>query len=155
MTVEGGRGAIKERTAQIKKRTAQRLAKKVSMMGVADNRAGSGWQSREGRKNQPLMGAVQASSGWQWQEWEDSGWEWWQKGAAAGGGIAVAKDEWSWHQWWQRHLGSGQQRCVWLRVAASRRIDLSFGSGCSYCSDGNITWRWKYKWLSKIMLLFL
>ncbi len=41
-TVDGGRGAIKKRMAQIKKRTAWRPAKKVSIMGVADNRAGSG-----------------------------------------------------------------------------------------------------------------
>jgi hypothetical protein len=40
-TVDGGRGAIKKRTAQIKKTTAWRQAKKVSMMGVADNGAGS------------------------------------------------------------------------------------------------------------------
>jgi hypothetical protein len=40
--VEGGRGAIKKRTLQIKKRTAQRPATKVSMMGAADNGVGSG-----------------------------------------------------------------------------------------------------------------
>ncbi len=40
-TVDGGRGAIKKRTTQIKKRMAQRPAKKVSMMGAADNGAGS------------------------------------------------------------------------------------------------------------------
>jgi hypothetical protein len=40
-TVDGGSGAIKKRTAQIKKRMAWRLAKKVSMMGAADNRASS------------------------------------------------------------------------------------------------------------------
>jgi hypothetical protein len=38
-TVDGGRGAIKKRTAQIKKRMAQWQAKKVSMMGAADNGA--------------------------------------------------------------------------------------------------------------------
>ena len=41
-TVDGGRGAIKKRPAQIKKRTAWWWAKKVSMMGAVDNRAGSG-----------------------------------------------------------------------------------------------------------------
>jgi hypothetical protein len=40
-TVDGGRGAIKKRTAQINKRTAWRWVKKVSMMGAADNGAGS------------------------------------------------------------------------------------------------------------------
>ncbi len=64
-TIEGGRGEIEKRTAQIEKRMARRLATKVSMMGAADNRVGSGQQSREGRNNQPSMGAVKASSGWQ------------------------------------------------------------------------------------------
>jgi hypothetical protein len=41
-TVDGGRGAIKKRMAQIKKRMARWPVKKVSMMGVADNGAGSG-----------------------------------------------------------------------------------------------------------------
>ena len=41
-TVDGGRRAIKNRMAQIKKRTARRPAKKVSMMGAVDNGAGSG-----------------------------------------------------------------------------------------------------------------
>ena len=41
-TVNGGRGAIKKRTAQIKKRMARPLVKKVSMMGAADNGVGSG-----------------------------------------------------------------------------------------------------------------
>ncbi len=75
ITIEGGRGAIKKRmvqiekrTAQIKKRTARWPVTKVSMMGGADNGAGSGQQSREGCNNQPLMGAVKASSGWQQQE---------------------------------------------------------------------------------------
>jgi hypothetical protein len=40
-TIDGGRGAIKKRTAQIKKRTAWWPAKKVSMMEAADNGAGS------------------------------------------------------------------------------------------------------------------
>ncbi len=40
-TVNGGMGAIKKRTAQIKKRMAWRLVKKVSMMGEEDNGAGS------------------------------------------------------------------------------------------------------------------
>ncbi len=40
-TVDRGRGAIKKRTAQIKKRMARQPAKKVSMMGVADNGVGS------------------------------------------------------------------------------------------------------------------
>ncbi len=40
-TIEGGRGAIKERMEQIKKRMALWPAMKVSMMGVADNGAGS------------------------------------------------------------------------------------------------------------------
>jgi hypothetical protein len=66
-SVDRGRGTIKKRTAQIKKRTVWRPAKKVSMMGAADNRAGSRWQSRE-CNNQLLMGVVKASSGWQWQE---------------------------------------------------------------------------------------
>jgi hypothetical protein len=64
-TVEGGRGAIKKRTAQIEKRMVQRPAMKVSMMGEADNGVGSGRWSREGRNNQPSMGAVKASSCWQ------------------------------------------------------------------------------------------
>ena len=64
-TVDGGRGAIKKRTAQIKKRMAWRSAKKVSMMGAADNGVGSGQQSREGHNNQPSMEAVKASSGCQ------------------------------------------------------------------------------------------
>jgi hypothetical protein len=62
-TVEGGRGAIKKRTVQIEKRRVQRPATKVSMMGAADNGAGSGQQSREGHNNQPSIGAVKASSG--------------------------------------------------------------------------------------------
>ncbi len=41
-TVDGGRGAIKKRTAQIIKRTVWRLAKRMSMMGAVDNRVGSG-----------------------------------------------------------------------------------------------------------------
>jgi hypothetical protein len=41
-TVNGGRGAIKKRMVQIKKRMAWQPAKKVSMMGAADNGAGSG-----------------------------------------------------------------------------------------------------------------
>ena len=41
-TVYGGMGAIKKRTAQIKKRMAQWPAKKVSMMGAEDNGAGRG-----------------------------------------------------------------------------------------------------------------
>ncbi len=41
-TVDGGRGAIKKRMAQIKKRTGRQPAKKVSMMGAADNGVGSG-----------------------------------------------------------------------------------------------------------------
>ncbi len=40
-TVNGGKGAIKKMTAQIKKRTVWQPAKKVSMMGVVDNGAGS------------------------------------------------------------------------------------------------------------------
>jgi hypothetical protein len=40
--VDGGRGAIKKSMAQIKKRMARQPAKKVSMMGAADNRVGSG-----------------------------------------------------------------------------------------------------------------
>ncbi len=40
--VEGERGAIEKKTAQIKKRMAGRPATKVSIMGVAYNRAGSG-----------------------------------------------------------------------------------------------------------------
>jgi hypothetical protein len=39
---DGGKGAIKKRMAQIKKRTARRPAKKVSMIGAADNVADSG-----------------------------------------------------------------------------------------------------------------
>jgi hypothetical protein len=39
-TFEGGRGAIKKRTAKIKKRMARRPATKVSMMGAVDNRVG-------------------------------------------------------------------------------------------------------------------
>jgi hypothetical protein len=38
-TVEGGRGATKKNTVQIKKRAAWQPMTKVSMMGVADNRA--------------------------------------------------------------------------------------------------------------------
>jgi hypothetical protein len=60
ITIEGGRGAIKERTAQIKKRITQWLTTKVSMMGAADNKAGSRQWSREGCNNQPSMGAVKA-----------------------------------------------------------------------------------------------
>jgi hypothetical protein len=41
-TIERRKGAIKKRMAQIKKRTVQRPAKKVSMMGAADNGVGSG-----------------------------------------------------------------------------------------------------------------
>jgi hypothetical protein len=67
-TVEGGRGAIKTRTAQIKKRMTWQLATKVSIMGAVDNAAGSRQRSREGCNNQPSMGAVKASSGWQGQE---------------------------------------------------------------------------------------
>jgi hypothetical protein len=40
-TVKGGRGSIKKRMAQIKKRMAWRPGTKVSMMGVADNGASS------------------------------------------------------------------------------------------------------------------
>jgi hypothetical protein len=40
-TVDEGWGAIKKRTAQIKKRMARQPAKKVSMMGAADNGPGS------------------------------------------------------------------------------------------------------------------
>jgi hypothetical protein len=40
--VDRGSVAIKKRTAQIKKRTVRQPAKKVSMMGAADNGAGSG-----------------------------------------------------------------------------------------------------------------
>jgi hypothetical protein len=64
-TIEGGRGAIEKRTAQIKKRMAQRPGTKASMMGGADNKAGSGQRSREGHNNQPSMEAVKASSGCQ------------------------------------------------------------------------------------------
>jgi hypothetical protein len=64
-TVEGGRGAIKKRTVQIKKRMVRWPVPKVLMKGVADNGVGSGQRSREGPNNQPLMGAVKASSGWQ------------------------------------------------------------------------------------------
>ena len=66
-TVEGGRGAIKKRIAQIKKRTAWRQATKVSMMEAADNIVGSGQWSREGCNNQPLtlIRVVKASGGWQ------------------------------------------------------------------------------------------
>ncbi len=39
-TVEGGRKAIEKRMVQIKKRTMRRPATKLSMMGVANNRAG-------------------------------------------------------------------------------------------------------------------
>jgi hypothetical protein len=59
-TYEGGRGAIEERTSQIKKRTARQPVTKVSMMGAADNGAGSKRRSREGHNNQPSMGAVKA-----------------------------------------------------------------------------------------------
>jgi len=52
-TIEEGRGAIKMMTAQIKKRTAQRPATKVSMIGAADNGAGSRRWIRGGRNNQP------------------------------------------------------------------------------------------------------
>ncbi len=41
-TVDEGRGAIKKRMAQIKKRMAWELAKKVSMMGARDNEVGRG-----------------------------------------------------------------------------------------------------------------
>jgi hypothetical protein len=41
-TVEGGRGSIKKRMALTKKRMAWQLATKVSIMGVADNKVGSG-----------------------------------------------------------------------------------------------------------------
>jgi hypothetical protein len=64
-TIEGGKGTIEKKTVQIKKRMAQRLVTKVSMMGVADNRVGSGQWSRVGRINQQSTGAVNASSGWQ------------------------------------------------------------------------------------------
>jgi hypothetical protein len=67
-TIEGGRWAIKQRTAQIKKRMVRRPATKVTMMGAADNRVSRGQRSREGHNNQPLMGAVKASIGWQQQE---------------------------------------------------------------------------------------
>jgi hypothetical protein len=40
--VEGGRGAIEKRMAQIEERVAWRPATKVSMMGAADNGVGSG-----------------------------------------------------------------------------------------------------------------
>jgi hypothetical protein len=56
-TVEGGRGAIKNRMAQIKKRMAQQLAMKVWMMVAVDDRVGIGQKSREGCNNQPSMGA--------------------------------------------------------------------------------------------------
>ncbi len=41
-TVERGRGAIEKRMAQIKMRTARWPVTKLSMMGMADNRVGSG-----------------------------------------------------------------------------------------------------------------
>jgi hypothetical protein len=44
--IEGGRGEIKKRMAQIKKRTVRQPATKVSMMGVADNKAGRTEQQR-------------------------------------------------------------------------------------------------------------
>ncbi len=40
--VDGVRGAIKKTMAQIKKMMAQQPAKKMSIMGAADTRAGSG-----------------------------------------------------------------------------------------------------------------
>jgi hypothetical protein len=82
---------------------------KIAIDGMADNEVGSLWQSREEHNNKPLMRVVKTSSGWQWRKWEDRGWQWWQKGVVAIGGIAMAKEEWSWHRRWQRHLGSGQQ----------------------------------------------
>jgi hypothetical protein len=39
VTIEGGRGAIKERMVQFEKRTMHWLAMKMSMMGVANNGA--------------------------------------------------------------------------------------------------------------------
>jgi hypothetical protein len=64
-TIEGERGAMDEKMVQIEKRMAQQPATKVSTMGASDNGAGRRQLSREGRNNQPSMGAVKASSGWQ------------------------------------------------------------------------------------------
>jgi hypothetical protein len=64
-TIEEGRGAIKKRTAQIKKRTARRLETKVSMMGVEDNGASCGQRRREqGRTQQPTIDGI--GNGKQW-----------------------------------------------------------------------------------------
>jgi hypothetical protein len=41
-SIEGGRGAIKKKTVQIKKSMVRQPTTKVSMMGVVDNRVGSG-----------------------------------------------------------------------------------------------------------------
>jgi hypothetical protein len=51
----------------------------------------------------------------------------------------MAKEESSWHWRQQRHLGSGRQRCMWLRATASRMMGQFFGSRGSYCGDSNIT----------------
>jgi hypothetical protein len=64
-TIEGGREALTKRTGKIEKRTARRPATKVSMMGAVENGVGSQQWSWEGHNNQPSMGAVKASSGWQ------------------------------------------------------------------------------------------
>jgi hypothetical protein len=64
-TIERGRGALEKRTVQIKKMMARQSVTKVSVMGAACNGVGSGRQIREGCNNQPSMGVVEVSSGWQ------------------------------------------------------------------------------------------
>ncbi len=76
ITIEGGRGAIKKKTAHIEKRTG-RPATKVSMMGAADNRVVSGQSSREECNNQPLMGKMHVTEGGGKQE--DGSLFWWQQ----------------------------------------------------------------------------
>ncbi len=61
ITVERGRGAIKKRMAQIKKRTVRRPATKVSMMGVADKGVGT---IEQGRMQQPTIDG--SGKGEQW-----------------------------------------------------------------------------------------
>jgi hypothetical protein len=71
------------------------------------------------------------------------GWQWPQKMAAAGVGIAVGKEEWPRHR--QRHLRYGWKRCTRpSRAVASRRMGPFFGDGGSNCGDGNFTRRRKF-----------
>ncbi len=143
-TVEGGRGPIKKRMEQIKKRTAAAGNKSVND-GSGRQQSGH-WTMEQGRKQQPTING--SGKGKQWLEkmrvrgqqlaMVVKGGSGRRRDYHGQGGVIAASEaaeaSWIW-----------TTRCMQLRAATSRRMGLSFGDSGSYCGDGIITRRWTYR----------